>query len=268
MNASEAETPTWSRGRWWGAFLLVMVAQVGLIFSLSNRKPLFARQSDLTTRFHLVVDVPPGSAIAEWLEIEDPTLFALPDPRAFSGLAWMTAPALRHQSVDWTEPPQWLALSVNELGWAFREFVRTNVVGPRVLADKPAPQPDKVTVPPLPLPARSSFRLEGDLAKRELLAPLELRSIPHKEILTDTVVQVCVSPLGAPFAAVPLSSSGSPEADRLALELVKSIRFKPLGAGNSTSPRSQAAFTWGKIIFQWHTLEMPATNVPAAKPPP
>jgi len=268
MNASEAETPTWSRGRWWGAFLLVMVAQVGLIFSLSNRKPLFARQSDLTTRFHLVVDVPPGSAIAEWLEIEDPTLFALPDPRAFSGLAWMTAPALRHQSVDWTEPPQWLALSVNELGWAFREFVRTNVVGPRVLADKPAPQPDKVTVPPLPLPARSSFRLEGDLAKRELLAPLELRSIPHKEILTDTVVQVCVSPLGAPFAAVPLSSSGSPEADRLALELVKSIRFKPLGAGNSTSPRNQAAFTWGKIIFQWHTLEMPATNAPAAKPPP
>ena len=268
MNASESETPNWSRGRWWGAFLLVMVAQVGLIFSLSNRKPLFARQSDLTTRFHLVVDVPPGSAIAEWLEIEDPTLFALPDPRAFSGLAWMTAPALRHQSVDWTEPPQWLALSVNELGWAFREFVRTNVVGPRVLADKPAPQPDKVTVPPLPLPARSSFRLEGDLAKRELFAPLELRSIPHKEILTDTVVQVCVSPLGAPFAAVPLSSSGSPEADRLALEQVKSVRFKPLATGNSTSPRSQAAFTWGKIIFQWHTLEMPATNAPAAKPPP
>ena len=268
MNASESETPTWSGGRWWGAFLLVMAAQVGLIFSLSDRKPLSSRQPDLTTTFHLLVDAPPGSAIAEWLEIEDPTLFALPDPRAFSGLAWMTAPALRHQSVDWTEPPQWLALSVNELGWAFREFVRTNVVGPRVLADKPAPQPDKVTVPTLPLPARSSFRLEGDLAKRELLAPLELRSIPHKEILTDTVVQVCVSPLGVPFAPLPLSSSGSPEADRQALELVKSVRFKPLAGGNPTSLRSQAAFTWGKIIFQWHTLEMPATNVPAAKPPP
>jgi len=268
MNASESETPSWSRGRWCGAFLLVMVAQVGLIFLLSDRKPLSARQSDLTTTFHLVFDAPPGSAIAEWLKIEDPALFALPDPRAFSGLAWMAAPALRHQSVDWTEPPQWLALSVNELGRAFREFVRTNVVGPRLLADKPAPQPDRVSVPPLPLPARSSLRLEGDLAARELLAPLELRSIPHKEILTDTVVQVCVSPLGVTFAPVPLSSSGSPEADRLALELVKSIRFKPLAAGNSTSPRSQAAFTWGKIIFQWHTLEMPATNAPAAKPPP
>jgi len=214
------------------------------------------------------VGAPPGSAIAEWLEIEDPALFALPDPRAFSGLAWMTAPALRHQSVDWTEPPRWLTRSVNELGWAFAEFVRTNVVVPRMLADKPAPQPDKVTVPPLPLPVRSNLRLEGDLAKRELLTPLELQSITNTEMLTDTVVQVCVSPLGVPFAPVPLSSSGSPEADREALELVKSVRFKPLAGGNSTSPRSQAAFTWGKIIFQWHTLEMPATNAPAAKPEP
>jgi hypothetical protein len=266
MNASETETLTWSRGRWWGAFLLVMAAQVGLIFSLSDRKPLSSRQPDLTTTFHLVVDAPPGSAIAEWLEIEDPALFALPDPRLFSGLAWMTAPALRHRSVDWTEPPRWLTLSVNELGLAFAEFVRTNVVGPRVLADKPAPQPDKVKVQPLPLPVRSNFRLEGDLARRELLAPIELRSIPHTEILTDTVVQVCVSPLGVPFSPVQLSSSGSPEADRQALELVKSVRFKPLAT--STSSRRQTAFTWGKIIFQWHTLEMPAANAPAVKPPP
>jgi len=267
MNVSESETRTWSRGRWWGAFLLVMAAQVGFIFSLSDRKPLSSRQADLGTTFHLVVDAPPGSAIAEWSNIDDPALFALPDPRVFSGLAWMTAPALRHQSVDWTEPPRWLNLSLNDLGWAFSEFVRTNAVGPRVLADKPAPQLDKVPVPPLPLPARSTLRLEGELANRELLAPLELPSIPHAEILTDTVVQVSVGPLGIPFSPVLLSSSGSPEADREALGLVKSVRFKPLGRGNSTSPPSEAAFTWGEIIFQWHTLEMPATNAPATGRP-
>jgi len=137
-----------------------------------------------------------------------------------------------------------------------------------VLADKQVPQPDRVTVPPLPLPVRSNLRLEGDLAKRELLTPLELQSITNTDILTDTVVQVCVSPLGVPFAPVPLSSSGSLEADREALELVKSVRFKPLATGNSTSPRSPTAFTWGKIVFQWHTVEMPATNAPAVKPPP
>ena len=268
MNISGPETLDWSRGRWWGAFLLVMSAQVGLIFSLSDRKPLSSRQADLTTTFHLVADAPPGSAIAEWLKIEDPVLFALPDPRAFSGLAWMTAPELRHQSVDWSEPPRWLTLSVNELGGAFAEFVRTYVIGPRVLADKPAPQLDKLTVPPLPLPARSSLRLEGDLAKRELLVPLELPPIPHTEILADTIIQVCVSPLGIPFSPVTLANSGSPEADRQAFELVKSARFRPLAAAGSPSPRSPAAFTWGNIIFQWHTVEMPATNAPPASPPP
>ncbi len=265
MSMSEPEPLTWPRSRWWGVFLLVMIAQVGLIFSLSDRKPLSWRQADLTTTFHLVVDTPPGSAIAEWLKIEDPALFALPDPRTFSGLAWMTAPALQHQAVDWTEPPRWLTLSVNDLGWAFAEFVRTNVVGPRILADKPAPESDKVTVAPLALHDRSSLRLEGDLASRELVASVKLPSIPHSEILTDTVVQVFVSPLGIPFSPVPLSSSGSAEVDRQALERVKSIRFKPLASGHSTAPRGDAAFTRGKIIFQWHTLEMPGTNAPAAK---
>jgi hypothetical protein len=245
-----------------------MAAQVGLIFSLSDRTPLSSRQPDLTTTFHLVIDAPPGSAIAEWLKIEDPALFALPDPRAFSGLAWMPAPALGHRSVDWTEPPRWLTLSVNELGRAFAEFVQTNVAGPRVLADKPTAQLDKVTVRPLPMPASSNFRLEGDLAGRELLAPPELPSIPQAELLADTVVQVCVSPAGVPFSPVALSSSGSAEADRHALEFVRSIRFRPLAGGNSASPHNRAAFTWGKIIFQWHTLEIPATNAPAAGQPP
>ena len=264
MSASDSEPLSWSQGRWWGAFSLVMAAQVGLIFSLSNRTPLSLRQPDLTTTFHLAIDAPPGGAIAEWSQIEDPALFALPDPRAFSGLAWMTAPALRHVSVDWTEPPRWLTLSVNELGRAFAEFVQTNVAGHRVLADKPLAQLDKVPVQPLPVAARSKFRLEGDLAKRELLAPPDLPSLPHAEILKDTVIQVSVGPLGIPFSPVPLSSSGSPEADRHALEFVRSVRFRPLAGGNSTSLRHQAAFTWGNIIFQWHTLEMPATNAPAA----
>src|SRR5262245_9392493 len=171
MNGADSETQSWSQSRLSGAFLVVLTAQGILIFSLSVRQPLSSRQTDSSTRFHLVVDPPAGSATAEWLKIQDPVLFALPDPRAFSGLAWMSAPELRHQSMDWTEPPRWLTLSANELGRAFTEFVRTNAAGPRVLADKPAPQLDKMTVPSLPLAARSTFRLEGDLAQRELLAP-------------------------------------------------------------------------------------------------
>jgi len=269
MNASASEPLPWSRGRWSGAVFLLTIAQVGLILWLSERKPVVPRRPDsTTTTVHLLADAPPGSAIAELLNIDDPTLVALPDPRGFSGPAWMTAPPLRHQSQDWTEPARSLALSVAELDATFAEFVRTNVVGPGLIADKAAPRLSEVGFSPVPMPATSTFRIEGDLAKRELLTPLQVLSIPHTNILTNTVIQVCVDRLGFVFSPVPLSGSGSETADERALDLVKSMRFKPFAGTDSASPRNPSGQTWGKIIFRWHTLEMPASNSPAARPPP
>ena len=268
MNASVSAPLPWSRGRWSGAVLLLTLAQVGLIFWLSERKPIVPLRPDSTTTVQLVAEAPPGSAIAELLNIDDPTLVALPDPRGFSGPAWITAPPLQHQSRDWTEPTRALALPVAELGATFAQFVRTNVVGPGLLAEKPAPRLSEVGFSPVPMPATSTFRIEGDLAKRELLTPLEVRPIPHTDILTNTVVQVCVGQAGLVFSPVPLSSSGSRTADQTALDLVKAIRFTPVAPSDSSSSSDRTALTWGKIIFQWHTLELAATNGPAARPPP
>ena len=53
-----------------------------------------------------------------------------------------------------------------------------------------------------------------------------------------------------------------------ALEQVKTIRFRPLADGSGILPRGQITFSLGQIIFQWHTLEMRATNAPAAQLPP
>ena len=92
--------------------------------------------------------------------------------------------------------------------------------------------------------------------------------MPHSEILTETVIQVCVNPMGVPFSSVLLGSSGSAEADRQALALVKSARFKPLAASNPGSRRDPAALTWGKIIFHWHTAEPPAAPAPTTKSSP
>src|SRR6185369_16911410 len=126
---------------------------------------------------------------AELLNIDDPTLFAMPDPRGFSGPAWMRVPTLGHQSRDWTEPERWLTLRVAGLGGAFAELVRTNVVGPRLLADKPAPRLSEVAPSPVPMRRKSTFRITGDLARRDLLAPLEVSSIANTNILTNTVIQ-------------------------------------------------------------------------------
>ena len=115
---------------------------------------------------------------------------------------------------------------------------------------------------------KSTFRIEGDLARRELATPLEIPSFPHGDILTNTVVQVCVGQAGLVFSPVPLSSSGSRTADQTALDLVKAIRFTPVAPSDSSSSSDRTALTWGKIIFQWHTLELAATNGPAVRPPP
>ena len=268
MNPSALQPVPWSRGRLWSAFVLVMVAQVGLIFLLSERNPIVPRRSDSTTAFHLVADAPPGSPIAELLDIDDPTLFALPDPRGFSGQAWMTAPPLRRPSRDWTEPLRWLTLPRSDLGAVFEEFVRTNTVGPRTFPDKPAPELSEVAVAPVPLATKSMFRIEGDLAGRELLTPPEVPSLRHTDLLGNTEVQVCVGPRGFTFSPLVIGSSGSKDADQRAYDLVKLFRFKPAARTGPGSPRDPSALTWGKIIFQWHTLEMPATNSAVALPAP
>jgi len=247
---------------------LVVVAQVEVIVLLSKREPVVPRRPDATTTFHLVADTPPGSAIAELLEIDDPTLFSLPDRRGFSGPAWMKAPALQHQSREWTEPQRWLTPRIADLGAAFMELIRTNVVGPRPFADKPPPRLSEVALAPVPLRANSTFRLEGDLVGRGLMRPLEVHSITNTEILTNTVVQVGVNAAGFTFSAVPLASSGSRTADQRAIELAKSARFHPLARSGPGASDNHGGLTWGKIIFQWHTVEVPATNSPAAKAQP
>jgi hypothetical protein len=269
MNPAGSDSLSWSRSRWWVAVLFVTVVQAGLIFGLSDRKPIVPRQPGFFATVHLVTEAPPGSAIGEWLSLEDPTLLALPDPRGFSGSAWMTVPTLLHQAQDWTEPPRWLALPVAGLGATFAEFVRTNSLGPRLLADKPQPPLSEVALSRLPLPATSTIRLEGDLAGREVLTLLEVPSISHTDILTNTVVQVVVDSRGFVFSPpVVIGASGSKTADQRALELLKSIRFKPVAPIRSDAARDPSALTWGKIIFQWRTLELPATNRPAAGLPP
>jgi TonB family protein len=266
MNALASAPVAWTRFRWWSAILFVTVAQAGVIFWLSERKPIVARPAEAPTDFQLIADPPSGSALAEFLIVEDPTLFAMPSTRGFSGSAWMRAPGLRHRSADWTEPQRWLNVRVEQLGGDFAEFVRTNVVGPRLLTEKPAPRLTPVALSPVPLPARSGFRLEGGLLGRELLAPLEVPSIPHTDILSNTVVEVGVSPSGFVFSAVVLGDgSGSKVADQTALRLARSARFKPVGKTGDALLRGPAVLTWGRIVFHWHTLEMPGGEAPAGK---
>ena len=110
------------------------------------------------------------------------------------------------------------------------------------------------------------MRVEGELAGRRLLKPIELPSWPHTEILTNSIVQIIVDADGwtiSPGAL--LSGSGLNEADQYALRLARVARFesvRPLGPAHATNPASRPM--WGKLIFEWQTV--PFSNAPPTNP--
>lgn len=267
MNRTFLDPAVWSRGRWWTTFLIAFLLQVMIIYQLSDRNPLVPKPVQSSPAYYLVVDAPADPVLAELLNINDPTLFALPNLRGFSGPAWLRPDPLVHRLEGREEPHRWLTLNLAELGAAFNELARTNVVAHRSFADKPARRLSEVNPPPIPLRTNSSFRIEGELARRKLLTRVEVPSIAHTDILTNTVVQLGVNPSGYPFPPIFLNSSGSKAADQEALKLAKSMRFKPLGPADGNGPRSATALMWGKVVFEWHTLELAATNAPVGTAP-
>lgn len=263
MNGPKSEPVAWSGSRWWTAVAVTFLVQVLLAATLSDPRPIVPRLPEAQTSLHLVADASPDSAIGALVSLDDPTLFALPGVRGFSGAAWLKAEPLGYQPTNWTEPPRWLTQNVAQLGAAFAELIRTNPASHRAFGGKPAPRRNDVAVPAVPLEAKSSFRIEGQLAGRELITSLEVPSFPHTDILANTVVQLVVNRSGFVFSpAILLSGSGSKAADSRAVELARSLRFKPVAAGGATT------LTWGTLIVQWHTLEMPATNRPAVQQSP
>src|SRR5207245_953211 len=109
------------------------------------------------------------------------------------------------------------------------------------------------------------LQVEGELADRLLVSSVTLPSWPHTDILTSSVVQVLVDRDGNAVSASLSSSSGLKEADKKALDAARAIRYQPIGA-NGTNQPPVATLNWGKLIFNWHTIPLPATNPPSQKP--
>lgn len=265
MNPTALELVRWPRRRWVYAVATVFLLQAGLVFLLGHRKQRVPEPPIFRTAIHMQTDL--TAPLDSLPGMEDPTLLALPSLRGFSGPAWLRFPPLEYQPAEWVEPPHWLALDTNALSATFSRFIRTNVISPPLIADKPLPPLPgyEPNFPNEPLPSQSQLRLEGDLAGRRLLAPLELQSWPHSEILSNTTVQAAVDAAGFTFSAVLLAGSGLKEADQFALKLASSARFRPLPRGQR-APGGLGPVTWGRFVFQWHTLPLPATNLSSAQP--
>ena len=251
------------------AIALVLAAQAGLILWIEERPQTSLPPANFPAAIHLAMDERSALRLSELPTFTDPTVFALPSHRGFSGRAWLRFTPPGYELTDWSEPNRWLELDTDSLGKAFSRFVAANQSPPLRIADKPAPKLplDELTVPLLPMRTNSECRIQGDLAQRPLLAQPALAPWPHTEILNNTEVQLFVNAEGFAVSTVLLAESGSRAADQHALELARGTRFTPVrGPTGGKPPHDPTQLTRGKMVFVWHTRSVPGTNAPTVVP--
>jgi hypothetical protein len=259
---SPGESQPWAWHRWVYTTLGLFAVQVGLVWLMSESTPHPKASPTWPTAIHLAADPWAAKQVLEWPGLEDPTLFALPHQHGFSGGAWLRYEPMSYEQKDWTEPPAWLRVDQTQLGGGFRQLMSSNLWPPVLIADRPMPRsviPDFARLD-LPMPSGSSWRLEGELASRRLVEPPALQAWAHTELLTNSVVQLIVDEQGYTFSTRLLGTSGLSAADQYALDLAAHAHFEPVAAEGKKASR----FTWGKMVFQWQTLQAPVTN---ASPP-
>ena len=267
MSPVSLEPVIWTFRRWSYAFAMVFLAQIAAIWFLEDRPKNPPAPAPFRTEIHLAVDPWSAKQLAELPALSDPTVFVLPNRHGFSGPAWLTFAPQVYALTNWTEEPRWLGLKQEDLGKTFLEFVATNVSPPLLIANQSMPRSivSDLVAPNLSGLTQSVFRIEGDLGQRRLLTPLVLPPWPHTDLLANTVVQAVVDAQGNPFSTVLLASSGLRDADQFALKLVADSRFEPMA--EEKQPKHPAdRLVWGRIIFQWHTLPPPTTNLSTGLP--
>jgi hypothetical protein len=262
MTSPTADSRTWPRHRWAAMIVLIFAGQAGFIFWLSARKN---EQLPASPSLAGPVIYFPANQTTELPGVSDPTLFVLPGVHSFSGPAWMQFSPATYQPGKWTEPPRPLPLAILQLGATLTEYVRTNQPRPFELALAPEPDVDPIGYLPLD-ESQSTVSIEGALADRGLLVPLQPESRPAAEILTNTEVQVAVDAAGHVFSAVLLGKSASADANASALKLARSARFEPLRwLGVKPPAPAPDGLSWGTMVFHWRTIAPPAPATPSTK---
>jgi hypothetical protein len=261
MTAASVEPQPWGRRRWLAGVLAILAGQLGFIFWLGAPRPAALASVNFGPKVYL-----PANPREEWPGLDNPALFVLPNRHGFSGAAWVQFQTPGYDPQNWTEPPRPLPLAIAQLGGSLAEYARTNLASTFELVPKPEPQFEAVVPDENLGVARSTLTVEGELAKRPLLSKFQLPSWPGTEILTNSEVLVGVDRRGNVLSSVLVETkgSGSKEADAAALKLAASARFKPLRwTGPGQLPDAENRLSWGRLIFHWNTIPMPATNAPA-----
>lgn len=255
--------PERSRSFWIWGFVFLLLAHAAAVFRFGERKDpvrpaarpqpfLYAGAGDELT-----------GRLVELAASRDPTLFALPHPRSFSGEAWLSFQPDVPKLTNWSAPREWLELPVNQLGGVLREHLATNrLTAMSLLAAMRAPGAVEVRLPGEPVATNTTVRVEGAVTSRGLVSLPALPAVSHHDVLRRTTVSVAVDGEGLVETAALSGESGSPAADARALELARQFQFRPLPLRN-VREREMAPPTIGRLVFAWQVVP-PTNGVPAA----
>ena len=257
MNPATVETSRSSPGRWLLCVGLVLAAQIGLIFILSDHSSPPIQKFAPAPTLRLAT-----GASGELLALSDPTLFALPHWRGFSGPAWLNRAPVPGRSFEWKEEPRWLPIAAADIGGVSVKITTEKEFEAFQIPLSSAMEPVLPSLSPPMFRQQSEFRLEGNLASQKLLTRIELRSWTNVNTLTNTVVSLAVNAEGSHVSSTILSKSGYEPADQFALAQAKAARFQPVDAEKNYG-QGPGVWRWGTMTFIWHTVPASPTNNPA-----
>jgi TonB family protein len=245
--ADSKRSEGWPQKKWLTVVAIIFAAHVAIIFAFGEKKQIVPRPVKNVPSLKLADDSD------ELLALEDPTLFALPHLQGFAGPAWLQPPRVQFHRQDWTEQPRWLPLHAENLGATFQQFMQTNFFAAHSLDFKPEAKSSETPPVEAELAQNSTMQIVGELAQRQLIGEINLPSLQYNDVIAPSKVQVLVNAAGDVVSIVLLESSGYKDADDKSLELARAARFAP-----------SSKITLGKLIFNWHTIPLAATNPPAS----
>jgi TonB family protein len=234
----------WSNRKFLAALVFVLAFHVALIFLFGTRKPIAPRSLGPVPHLRL------ADPANEFIALDNPTLFARPNPHDVVSAFWRRLPPRPRGEYTWTENPRYLPPPAADLGASFRAFVASRSPVEPPLNFKPEAGVIEPSVTgENTMPPASTDQISGDLAGRPVLHAAALPLLPRNDVIAPTTVQALVDASGRVVSAVVLKTGGDHDADQLAVQLAREFRFAP-------APR----LMFGDIQFIWHTVPLTATN--------
>jgi TonB family protein len=247
--------PKASRAFWIGGFVFLFLLHAFAIFRFGDRTESESPGRQTSSFRLFAVEPKMERQLAMLTGDREPTLFALPHPKSFSGGAWLKFQPEAPKLSNWTSPPEWLALPADQLGISLDDYLATNRPSEEpLLAALRVTKALTVRIPNEPVITNTMVRVEGPLASRSLVRMPPLPSAVHTDALRNpTMVSVSVNAEGVVETASLASGSGLKAADDRAVELARQFEFQPAAIRNIRD-RERAAPTIGRLIFTWHVV--------------